>query len=68
MNGDRGSIFMIETYVTKPERLVEFVAYKNNRKDFSAEWLKDLGRVVYFLGINSVSSYVATQVTLSPPP
>ena len=34
MNGDRMSIFLVETYVIKPEKQAEFAAYKKKWKKF----------------------------------
>jgi hypothetical protein len=42
MHGDRMSIFMVETYVIKPEKQAEFTAYKKKWKKFFAKWLKEL--------------------------
>jgi hypothetical protein len=33
MNGDRMSIFRVETYVMKPEKQAEFTAYKRSGKN-----------------------------------
>ena len=42
MDGDRMSVFLVETYVIKPEKQGEFTAYKKKWKKFFAKWLKEL--------------------------
>jgi hypothetical protein len=36
------TVFMVETYVVKPEKLSEFTAYKAKWKKFFAKWLKEV--------------------------
>jgi hypothetical protein len=36
------TIFLVETYVAKPEKLSEFTAYKEKWKKFFAKWLKEV--------------------------
>ena len=36
------TIFVVETYVVKPEKLAEFTAYKEKWKKFFAKWLKEV--------------------------
>lgn len=36
------TIFVVETYVVKPEKLSEFAAYKEKWKKFFAKWLKEV--------------------------
>jgi hypothetical protein len=36
------TVFMVETYVVKPEKLSEFTAYKEKWKKFFAKWLKEV--------------------------
>jgi len=36
------TIFAVETYVVKPEKLAEFTAYKQKWKKFFAKWLKEV--------------------------
>ena len=35
-------VFLVETYVIKPEKQAEFTAYKKKWKKFFAKWLKEL--------------------------
>jgi hypothetical protein len=39
---DRMSVFLVETYVIKPDKQAEFTAYKKKWKKFFAKWLKEL--------------------------
>ena len=36
------TIFVVETYVIKPEKQAEFTAYKKKWKKFFVKWLKEL--------------------------
>jgi hypothetical protein len=36
------TVFIVETYVVKPEKLSEFTAYKVKWKKFFAKWLKEV--------------------------
>jgi hypothetical protein len=43
------TIFVVETYVVKPEKLSEFTAYKEKWKKFFAKWLKEVKSYKMFI-------------------